>query len=83
VIRQGGLARFIPTPRDPSGAGRLAHAWDTVTAEYVPVPWGAVVLVLDIAAESAPESHWVEVLANGRVLLALSDDLGPARDSAP
>jgi len=85
VIHAGGLARFSPPGGGtPDSVGeRLARAWDTVTAEYVPLPWGAVVLVLDLAAEGVPESHWVEVLAAGRPLLALSDDLCPVAGDPP
>lgn len=69
----GCLARFV-TSAD-NRAERLAHAWDLSSAEYVPVPWGSPALVL--GHESSEESGWtwIEVLTEGRTLLALSDDL--------
>lgn len=73
----GCLIRFAHSSEDEDRAERLAHAWDMGSAEYIPVPWGSTGLVLGIDSETEDGWAWVEVLAAGRTLLVLSDDMVP------
>ena len=73
TLRPGLLAKFVSVSDEYNG--KIAHAWDLGTAEYVPVPWGAPALVLGLEPENESGWTWLEVLTQGRVLLALSDDL--------
>lgn len=73
VPQPGLLTKFVSASDEYNR--RVAHAWDMGAAEYVPVPWGAPALVLGLEPESDSGWAWLEVLTEGRVLLALSDDL--------
>ena len=77
----GSLVRFMPSDLEEDRAERLAHAWDMGSADYIPVPWGSTGLVLGIDSVTAAGFSWVEVLAAGRMLLVLSDDMVPHEEA--
>lgn len=70
----GALVRFVPAEGAPGSYERIAHAWDSDSAEYVPIPWGKAAVVLGVDPTD-DAWNWVEVLTEGRVLLALLEDL--------